>query len=842
MVIPTGPGQTQKQRKRPRVELSAGAVTLAANLSTLKNLLSKSNLNFELNELELACSSESSTPKNYHKKTNTAEMIELWGDHLYRNSFINRMLVLLPASSMKSSGLQFQLLQNSVEVLTPMAINLEKLNIIRSSFRFEMCYSLVKVFEWYTHLGPSIAHHLMLMHRQHGYSFLIKEAPQFAKLVDHVIQYVYQCIVAKFGTVNDLPQRNQKRRSKYANDQPLSSPSFGLNLDPSKIPLVPADLYELIKTTSQTTVKLPKIVEYQIQHNTDALYSASAWCLQELWSKEVIIPKLREMDKVQSGGKTSQFDDVHVYQRSLTRGAILWCIADACGTDGIFASSKMDDFLHSPAIIFEGALSRERKFAPEVLKKKDIVLEPLFNWIRAYIAENPDLPSKAKRLGELANSQMLKLYVGKPSSASSNVPVDPSLNDDILESAPILKAITFDELVSKNHLQGIQVTLLDLILREALNNKRELEAGDEILNQVLNGNHATRSSNKKSNPDHTNPICETLESVILLKTKLPGNKLTSKVGISNILSWMGTGQGYNTSAFLQSIRRPEGFFSSTLKEMVDIFQVVVDRNAEIISKHPEHHKPKDLPGIIAVDDMLIWGQPNNLLSSAPTKNCIGEHATNLSLPEKFAPYWIEELQIDWINLLGEMHGQDPETYNGPRRAWHDILALLKKHKIIGFGSGLTPFQLANRLVALKIVDSPTVTEMADWIFKHRKLGAYRGLANLGFCLMPGNLMSVRCAFKCVYSHFDEYLTKEDKDILFFGPIFVEHILCKIPRWQSRLADENAVGHMEKIVLEAERSDNWISGMNVMDHKAFPVPLLISSAWLKKIIEQVSPCF
>ncbi|KAF8812605.1 hypothetical protein BYT27DRAFT_7022110, partial [Phlegmacium glaucopus] len=308
-----------------------------------------------------------------------------------------------------------------------------------------------------------------------------------------------------------------------------------------------------------------------------------------------------------------------------------------------------------------------------------------------------------------------------------------------------------------------------------------------------------------------------------LKNQLPSNKLTSKVGISNLLSWMGTGQGYKTRAFLQSISRPEGFFSSTLKEMVDIFQIVADHNAAIISQHPEHCKPQDLPGIIAVDDMLIWGQPNNLLSSAPTRDRIGEHATNFTLQEKFTPYWMEELQVDWINLLGEMYGQDPETYNGPRRAWHEILTFLKKHKIVGFGSGLTPFQLANNLVAFKIIDSPTVTEMADWISQNWKLGAYRGLANLGFHLTPTNLMSVRCAFKCVYSHFDENLTKEDKDILFFGPIFVEHILCKIPRWQSRLAVENAEGHLEKLALEAERSDNWISGMNITDHKAFPVP-------------------
>ncbi|KDR72042.1 hypothetical protein GALMADRAFT_74443, partial [Galerina marginata CBS 339.88] len=214
---------------------------------------------------------------------------------------------------MKSAGLHFQLLQNSVDVLTPMALSMEKMNIIERSFRYEMCCSLVKVFDWYSHQGPAIAQRFMLMHRRHGYSYLEKEAPQFAELVDHIVQYVYSRIVTKFEPVDGQPTKIQNKRSKFTNNRPLLPPVFGPNLHGNNVSSLPANLYGLIMATKEraqgTRIKLPIIADAQVQHNPDALYAASAWCLQELWSKEIIIPKLCQMDRFHSGGRTTVFDD-----------------------------------------------------------------------------------------------------------------------------------------------------------------------------------------------------------------------------------------------------------------------------------------------------------------------------------------------------------------------------------------------------------------------------------------------------------------------------------------------------------------------------------------------------
>ena len=640
-----------------------------------------------------------------------------------------------------------------------------------------------------------------------------------------------------------MGKRNKKAISTVK--QTVYQPDFGLVLeqDIEKLSRIPANFYGLRNSTSHVLVKLPPIKDKDLGYGSDALYSAASYCLQELWSAEIIIPKLRKLDESLSCGKTTNFNAQHVYQRSITRAAILGCIADACGTNGIFASSQMDQFLQSPAIIFEEPLSRERKFAPEVLKQRDIVLEPLFNWIRNHLAEHPNITADAKRLNELADLHILELFLGKRASSDDDVLVENSKsgksNTKGKDVAPVLLPVTFQIVVHPNHKDGIKLGELALIIREALNQERGHRPSDEILNNVLNGYHATTSASNKNNPDHTNPIRQKLHSASLLQAHLPGDLLTSKIGLSNLLSWMGTGQGFKTRSFLESFTHHKEFFSSNLEEMIEKFQAVVAQNALIVSYYPQHPRPQDLPGIVPVDDMLVWGQPNHLLSSTPTKEKLGGYTIKFTLREKFAPYWTNEVQNAWVTFLGDMLDKDPATI-GPHKAWRDVGSLLENLNITGFGSGLTPFQLANHLVALNIVHPPTVFDMADWIYKHPKLGAFRGLKDLGFSVSPKNLMSVRGAFACIYRFFEEHLTEQDKLLLFFGPIFMEHVLCKIPRWKNRLSEEDAEGRLEELAAkEVEKNYVWTAGENIISNTAFPVPLIMPSAWLEQTIDSIS---
>lgn len=356
-------------------------------------------------------------PKEFYRSDNTGAMVQLWANKQYRSSFLNGILALLPRNSMLAPAIQFQLLQNVTEVMPEMESNVQKIQVIKRSFRYEICCDLVKVFQWYSDIGPTTSQTLMQIHRTHGYSFLLKEAPQFAKLVDHILQYVYRLSVIKYNEPGISKSKKSKKTTSQETmeKQTVYRPDFGplLEQDIDRLCHVPPNFYGLRSSTSQVPFKLPPIKEKDLGYGSDALYLAASYCLQELWSSEIIIPKLKKLDESLSGGKTKNFDQQHVYQRSITRGAILWCIADACGTNGIFASSQMDLFLQSPAIIFEQPLSRERKFAPEVMKQRDIVLQPLFDWIRSHLAENSNITADAKRLGELTDLQILELFLGK---------------------------------------------------------------------------------------------------------------------------------------------------------------------------------------------------------------------------------------------------------------------------------------------------------------------------------------------------------------------------------------------------------------------------------------------
>ena len=504
----------------------------------------------------------------------------------------------------------------------------------------------------------------------------------------------------------------------------------------------------------------------------------------------------------------------------------------------------MDQFLQSPAIIFEEPLSRERKFAPEVLKQRDIVLQPLLDWIRNHLAEHPNITADAKRLNELADLHILELFLGKRPSSDDDLLVENSKSQKSntkgkKDVATVLLPVTFQAIVHPDHKDGIKLGELALIIREALNQKRGHQPSDEVLNRVLNGHHATTSASNQHNPDHTYPIRQNLHSASLLQAHLPADLLTSKTGLSNLLSWMGTGQGFKTRSFLELFTHQKQFFLSNLEEMIENFQAVVAQNALIVSRYPEHPRPQDLPGIIPVDDMLVWGQPNHLLSSTPTKQKIGGYAIKFTLREKFAPYWTNEVQNAWVAFLGDMLDKDPAT-TGPRKAWPDVSSLLENLNVTGFGSGLTPFQLANHLAALNIVHPPTVFDMADWIHKHPKLGAFRGLKDLGFSVSKKNLMFVRGAFSCIYRFFEENLTEQDKLLLFFGPIFMEHVLCKIVRWKNRLTEEEAEGRLEELAArEIEKNRIWNAGENIISNTAFPVPLIIPSAWLEQTIDSIS---
>ncbi|KAG2052876.1 hypothetical protein BDR06DRAFT_843269, partial [Suillus hirtellus] len=115
-------------------------------------------------------------------------------------------------------------------------------------------------------------------------------------------------------------------------------------------------------------------------------------------------------------------------------------------------------------------------------------------------------------------------------------------------------------------------------------------------------------------------------------------------------------------------------------------------------------------------------------------------------------------------------------YEGQKPKYSDIKCWLNKNKLMCFNSSLTPLQFCNNAVDLKICNPPGVEEMAAWVGENRHLGARSGLQALGFGVDLRK--SIEAAFQVVYWHLKQHLHEEDKVVLRFSPIFVEHLLCK----------------------------------------------------------------
>jgi hypothetical protein len=123
-------------------------------------------------------------------------------------------------------------------------------------------------------------------------------------------------------------------------------------------------------------------------------------------------------------------------------------------------------------------------------------------------------------------------------------------------------------------------------------------------------------------------------------------------------------------------------------------------------------------------------------------------------------------------------------------------------KLEGFKEGLTHLQFLNNLVALGMCQPPSVGQMAEFVDEHHDKGAYIGLQVLGFRLDGRPTNWVQAALQCVYDHLDATLAPEDRKLLIFGTIFLEHVLCKVVRFK-RIIEREAAGKSKNTSLSLE---------------------------------------
>jgi hypothetical protein len=772
-----------------------------------------------------------------------SDIVSLWFNQVENTCVLSNMLPTLASDSLNMQFLQFRIMQNAAGVLPAMHIYRQQQGIIMRAINREICRSLVILVDWVLDIEPQLIAQLMHIHRFYGYEGLHKDAPEFATLVQHIVEYVHLEILSL------AKSRPATKPLKY--DATPSHLQFGECA--GEIAKVPADMYGLWKSGSMKgPLRLKKIYLRVNTSQVDILkfYDICSDILSDLWRSHIIIPQLRPLDQDLSKGKYSKDSDELILQRCITRGVILSSIAEVCGSDGIFASSRIDTVLISPAMMFKNNLNSDRRFAPAVQKRRKEILDPFINYMQTLIDHSTtDIKSAIHNLGHFVTKRLTELHVGGPIlEDQENIEDIPNNSKKVTKNArhPSNVKITPSNLLEPG-LISPRFEILGVIIREALNQIRGLQPGDNILKSVLNGQHPTQNASKSHNPDQTNPIREFSSGADLFRQHLPPQKLTTRIGLSNLLSWMSTGQGNTTKTFLDS----SGFFAESLEEMVQKFQDASNRNAQLLASQGFNTQEGNLTkvrGYITYDDMEIWGQPNNLLSATPTvqEKVAGLPSRSpvkkkLTFQEKFSPFWTEVVQNAWVQFLGDMLDQDPLTWEGPRKGWLDFLSLLKGLQLNAFKNGLTVFQSANNISFSKIVNPPPKNHIADWIFENKKLGANAGLRKLGFCL--SSLETIYAAFGCVHDHINNNISDADRRLLGFGTMNVEHILCKVGRWHNRLTQAKEGEYLAKSAAQAiEDKPMFTKDENATDAKALPFPHVMSVEAMQEAVAEMLVSF
>ncbi|KAH6899588.1 hypothetical protein BKA70DRAFT_1230865 [Coprinopsis sp. MPI-PUGE-AT-0042] len=93
----------------------------------------------------------------------------------------------------------------------------------------------------------------------------------------------------------------------------------------------------------------------------------------------------------------------------------------------------------------------------------------------------------------------------------------------------------------------------------------------------------------------------------------------------------------------------------------------------------------------------------------------------------------------------------------------------------------------------------------------------------------------------LHKHLETFLSDSDKKILGFSTIFVEHILCKVVRF-NRLCGkvtqtQTQLAQIGQSAAQAEISNPWRSGENKADKEQLPFPTLLDSNVLDKAITE-----
>ena len=718
-------------------------------------------------------------------------------------------------------------LQGAAASLPKLLLHQFQLNIISRAIQVETCRALVAIYNWICNTGPDLVRRLFDTHRtSDSITRLQNKYPEYANAVNQTYRYV-----ETHSALQDAPLRLPPGWVKSI-DQDEGKAQL------AKYAQMPASFFGILNTRAKGTVTLGK-PPGRLSRNPDVVYKASQKIFLDALTKQILGDSLTKLDKVfmrKQGSHSRQ--EMQIENRCIVRGIFLHALAEVCGTESIFASSEISAFIASPTYILvdSPSLHNPIRFVPAFMKNREETLKTLVDCISKHW--NDRVMLEATQLGNFIHHRMLEFGV------KQYIDEEAYLNTESLESHCSQQAKAQQTKKPRTTVPDLPVRVIlhdiwtlptnislgktGILLREVLNNARQLPANFQEMRNILKDQDPGGRGFEVDN-DYMNPIREKNAGTTLLRAKFSGKPLTSAIGLSNILLWMGTGQGFGTRKF---INQGEMFFPD-LDACVARFSNAHHANLELARQVVGTEKAGKSTGqkihqhaaYLQIDNMRLYGTANSWLSVIQTvmgSRALGGKQTH-TIQHKFEPYFSMQIQQEWTTFLGPLADEDPETVDGERPTWRSTYDFITKLRIVGFGSGLTALQTTHVLAFFHICQMLTPIEMASWIAEHPTLGAQSGLADLGFVL--DTQAAVKGAFLVFYTHLEKHLSSDNKKLLCFGPIFVEHLLCKLSRWTWVLGrahiDLTALGHAAVV-----KQQEWIPNGNHTDYRAFPIPLTI----------------
>ncbi|KAF4563968.1 hypothetical protein EYR36_003217, partial [Pleurotus pulmonarius] len=736
------------------VAISAGTVLL------LRRVFSSTDLELQLNLLK-AQHGNSEERISYYKdapKRDLRTIAQTIINRATQNNWFLTAYASFDSDSAPSIDIALSQLQLVGSSLPAAAENMKMLKILERAQRADLCQSLIVIYHWYSSAGPGIAENLVWLYIRGGLDALVNQYPRVAALVDLVVRYVRQ----KFQRAIVTGKRTRNRQHELR-ALPETQELALRTTDPTTIdPIIPASKYEeygLVldckaksKTRLPGSIRLPSKSPQLVLGTDESLASACAAILVDLWGSFYIQPHVKAMDPVLSGRILPDEAQADYMARAICRGAILNCVVDAFQSTSILFSTTIDGLLTMPWMHFgpSGDNGKAPRFSNSCLKMATETLTPIFDVLERESARSPASSALADEISHIIYHHALSLSGGVPVAASPIHSVDALTSSG--QDSPTYQPqkplswgdVTYESIVGRCGREGIMQPIA-LILREASNERRRLGSGNEILHLILTGHGATQKHNRPAIEDRdlTDPVRRFSISALLCSQHLPARLLASRHGLSNLLAWFGTGQGNMTKDFLGTLTT---FFSTSAESLIQKFEPSLTNNTTIRARHGYQvgKKLAQLPGMTAVYNSRIWGQPNNHLSlfSHQTDDSISDHN---AIQLKFGEIFTDSMQNKWISFLGDVFDcEDPWKFTGRRPSWYDTVKFISSLGISGFGNGLTTIQCANCLAFAYLVDPPDTISMASWIYSHEDLGAFRGLLKLGFDVQ--GITSVVAAF------------------------------------------------------------------------------------------------